>query len=99
MSADNKALVRLYYEDVLGNKNLALVDELVSTTSSTMIHPRRRCEVRKGSSNSPSPWQRLIDHEVAAIHVKRPPALPMAAISVCRTALLVSSLRRQDLRI
>jgi steroid delta-isomerase-like uncharacterized protein len=30
MSADNKALVRRYVEEVLNNKNLALIDELVA---------------------------------------------------------------------
>jgi len=32
MSADNKALVRRYVEEVLNKKNLALIDELVATT-------------------------------------------------------------------
>ena len=41
--------------------------------------------------------KRLIDHEVAAIHLKKPPALPMAATSVCRRALLVSPTRPKDL--
>ena len=32
MSADNKALVRRYVEEVLNKKNLALIDELVAPT-------------------------------------------------------------------
>ena len=54
MSADNKALVRRYYEEVLGNKNLALVDESVSATF--VYHDPSTPEVRGPQAEPMARW-------------------------------------------